>query len=169
MLLIKNWSFVKILSILWVLSLMRETLREQKKHIIQTYAASYIIGCHSMGQDKSVTFPVDDATNSGSNSTSTFYANCITENATTEKLTKIWMLCFNCNVVASRKFNRFGETQFYNSQNHIFQKVRPVLKTLFQDLLDDTLTLSNIKQQVFWNWISKKFLGFIGKTLVQDF
>ena len=43
--------------------------------------------------------------------------------------------------------------------NHIFQKVRPYFKTLFQDLSDGTLTLSKIKQQVIENWKSTKILN----------
>ena len=36
---------------------------------------------------------------------------------------------------------------------YIFQNVRPVLKTLFQDLSDGTLTLSKIKLRVILNLI----------------
>ena len=52
------------------------------------------------------------------------------------------------------------QTQFCNSQN--FQKknsnVTPVLKTLWNNLSDGTLKLSNVKLDAFLNWLSKQFL-----------
>ena len=42
-------------------------------------------------------------------------------------------------------------TQFSIFLNHIFQKVRPVLKFLWKNLSDGTLKLNKIKLKVFLN------------------
>ena len=49
-------------------------------------------------------------------------------------------------------------TNFCYLKNHIFQKVRPVLKTLWKNLSDGTLKLNKSKLEVFLNWISKTIL-----------